>query len=267
MLAHMSDHNPYAPPSADVRDVSLTVSAMGEQFNPDGHNCPASSGWHWYGAAWRIFKARPLAWWAVLILAFGVFWVGSFIPLGGLLVSVLMPVLMAGVGSCVRSQLQSGRFEIGQVFDGFRQRTGPLLQAGLIYLLMGALGMGFMSLFSSTSVSAVYVGSMAERQAAMRALFSGGGIAMWGYFIFMSVAMSAILFAPYLIHEHSMSPQQAMVASFKACFKNVPATLVWMLGYVVWAIAASIPVFLGWLILLPVLCLTVYVAYRDIFYA
>jgi len=262
----MSDHNPYAPPSADVRDVSSTVPAGGEQFNPEGHNCPASAGWHWYGAAWRIFKVRPLAWWAVLILAFGVFWLGSLIPLGSLLASVFLPVLMAGMGSCARSQLQSGGFQISQVFDGFRHRSVPLFQAGLIYLLMGVLGMGFLSLFSSGSVSAVYVGSMAERQMAMRALFTGAGAAMWVYVIVMSVAMSAILFAPYLIFEHNMSAQQAMVASFKACFKNVPATLVWMLGYVVWAIAASIPVFLGWLVLVPVVLLTVYVAYRDIFY-
>lgn len=262
----MSDHNPYAPPSADVRDVSLTAPVTGEQFNPEGRNCPASSGWHWYGAAWRIFKQRPIAWWAVLVLTFGVFGVASMLPLGSLVAAVLMPALMAGMGSCARSQLQDGSFEIRQVFDGFRRQSGPLFQTGLIYLLIGVLSMGVMSLFSSTSLSSVYIGSMADRQLAMRAIFSGGGMAMWAYFIVVSLAMSAILFAPYLIHEHGMPPQQAMVASFKACFKNVPATLVWMLGYVVWAFLATLLVFLGWLVLLPVLCLTVYVAYREIFY-
>jgi len=126
--------------------------------------------------------------------------------------------------------------------------------------------LGFCPFFGSGGVGGVFVGGLAERRMAWRALFPGAGAAMWVYVIVMSVAMSAILFAPYLIFEHNMSAQQAMVASFKACFKNVPATLVWMLGYVVWAIAASIPVFLGWLVLVPVVLLTVYVAYRDIFY-
>lgn len=262
----MSDHNPYAPPSADVRDVALAIPAGSGRFNPEGRSCQASAGWHWYGAAWRIFKVRPIAWWAVLALTFGVFGVASWLPLGSLVASVLMPVLMAGMGSCARSQLQGGRFEIRQVFDGFRHQSGPLLQTGLIYLLIGVLGMGVLALFSSSSLSAVYIGSMAERQVAMRAIFTDAGMAMWLYIIVVSVAMSAILFAPYLIHEQGMSPKQAMLASFKACFKNVPATLVWMLGYVVWAFLATLLVFLGWLVLLPVLCLTVYVAYREIFY-
>jgi uncharacterized membrane protein len=41
--------------------------------------------------------------------------------------------------------------------------------------------------------------------------------------------------------------------------------LVYGVVYVVAAIVASIPFGLGWIVLLPVLMLTVYVSYRDIY--
>jgi hypothetical protein len=263
----MTDRNLYAPPSADVRDVSMTASVGEESFNPDGRSCPAGAGWRWYGAAWRIFKAQPLGWWLVLLLIFGLMGLASVLPLLGLLSTLLFPILIVGMGSCARSVLRGDRFEIRQVFDGFGPRRKVLMQAGAIYLLFSVLSMGVMALLSGGSLGAVYLGSMAERQAAMRGLFLGGGLAMWGYFIMGCLAMSAILFSPYLIQEQNLSAPQAMVMSFKACFKNIPATLVWMLSYIVWAVVATIPVGLGWLVLIPVLCLSSYVAYRDIFYA
>jgi hypothetical protein len=39
-----------------------------------------------------------------------------------------------------------------------------------------------------------------------------------------------------------------------------------VLSYLLWAVVATIPVGLGWLVLLPVVFLTSYVAYCDNFY-
>lgn len=262
----MTEHNHYAPPRTEVRDIPVGEPLDGDQFNPEGRTCQAGAGWRWYGVAWRLFKAQPFAWWGVLLMTFVLLVVVSMIPLLNLLTSIVFPIAMAGLGSCALSQMRDGRFEIGQVFDGLKRRPGALLMAGLLYLLVTMLSMGVVFLFSTASVTAMFLGSVAERSAAMQQVFSAGGLLVLGYFAAMAVAMSTILFAPYLIHERNVPVPQALLMSCKASFRNIPASLVWVLSYIFWAVVATIPLGLGWLALLPVLVITGYVGYRDIFY-
>ena len=58
----------------------------------------------------------------------------------------------------------------------------------------------------------------------------------------------------------------ALKASFSACLKTILPFLVWSVMVLVLAIPASIPLFLGWLLLGPVLVVSIYTGYRDIFY-
>lgn len=262
----MTEHNHYAPPRAEVRDLPRGNLLEGDHFNPEGRSCAAGDGWRWYGVAWRLFKAQPFAWWGVLLVTFGVLMLLSMIPLLNLVVSVAFPVAVAGAGSCARSLIRDGRFEISQVFDGLKRRPGALLLAGLVYMLFSLIGMGLLALFSTGSAGAFFMGSVGERQMAMQQVFAAGGIAVLVYIAILSLAMSAILFTPYLIQEQDVSVPQAMLMSLKACFKNILASLVWGLSYIFWGILATIPIGLGWLVLLPVLFITAYVAYRDIFY-
>lgn len=262
----MTEHNHYAPPRTEVRDMPIGQSLGGDHFNPEGRSCPPAAGWRWFGGAWRLFKAQPFAWWAVLLITFGALTLLSLVPLLNLLTSIAFPVAAAGLGACAHSLIKDGRFEIGQVFDGLKRRPGALLMSGLVYLVLLVVSMGVAFLFSTASLGSLFLGSVPERQLAMQQLFASGGLIMLVYLLLMATALSAILFAPYLIHEQNVSFQQAMLMSSKACFKNFGASLVWVLSYLFWAILATIPIGLGWLVLIPVLFLTGYVGYRDIFY-
>ena len=53
--------------------------------------------------------------------------------------------------------------------------------------------------------------------------------------------------------------------SFAASTKNIGPFLLWGLIYIIASIVASIPFALGWLVLGPVLMLTMYVSYKDVF--
>jgi uncharacterized membrane protein len=75
----------------------------------------------------------------------------------------------------------------------------------------------------------------------------------------------AIWFAPALVVLRNVAPVEAMKASFAACLKNTVPLLVYSVLYLVAAIVASIPFGLGWIVLMPVLMLTLYVSYKDIF--
>ncbi|WP_374591587.1 BPSS1780 family membrane protein [Aquabacterium sp.] len=263
----MDGHNPYSPPSAAVGTPSRPEAADNLRFNPEGRSVPAGQGWAWFKSAWQIFKAQPLMFWVALVVMFIAIAVVSMIPLVNLLTMVATPAVVAGFGVCARSVQRTGRFELGQVFDGFRTRLGTQLLAGLLYLLAMVVGIGVMAVaFGATGMFSMFTGGLRGQGAAAATMGAMGGLFFLVYFVVIMVVGSTITFAPYIIQETQLSAPQAMAASMKGAFKNVPAFLVGLLVYIVLAIVASIPLFLGWLVLFPVLFLTVFVAYSEIYF-
>ncbi len=262
----MDGHNPYAPPTVAVGDMRNTAP-VDASFNPEGRSVAAGQAWAWYKTGWQIFKQQPLMFWVALIAVGVVFIIVSLIPLVNLLVTIAMPAVVAGFGVCARSVQRNGSFELGQVFDGFRTRLGTQMLAGLLYLVALMIGIGVLAVaFGASGLFSMFVGGAAGGEAAAATLGSLGALFFLAYIVVIMVVASTITFTPYIIQETQLSAPQAMLASVKGSFKNIPAFLVGILLYIVLAIVASIPVFLGWLVLLPVLFLTVYAAYNDIFF-
>jgi uncharacterized membrane protein len=84
--------------------------------------------------------------------------------------------------------------------------------------------------------------------------------------LFIPVTM-AVWFAPALVALDNVEPVKALKWSFFACLKNMWPFLVYGLLMLVLGIVASIPFFLGWLLLGPVIIASVYTSYRDLFHA
>jgi uncharacterized membrane protein len=57
----------------------------------------------------------------------------------------------------------------------------------------------------------------------------------------------------------------AIRQSFSGCLTNIVVPIVFATLYLVSAIVASIPFGLGWIVLMPVLVLTMYTSYKDVF--
>ena len=77
--------------------------------------------------------------------------------------------------------------------------------------------------------------------------------------------MMAYWFAPPLIVLNGEEPIAAMKKSFRACWVNVGATLVYGLIWIGLAIVASIPFGLGWIVLAPVMAGSWYASWRETF--
>jgi len=58
---------------------------------------------------------------------------------------------------------------------------------------------------------------------------------------------------------------EALKASLSACWANLGALAVYGLLWIAFAIIASIPLGLGWLVLAPLMVLSTYAAYQDLF--
>ena len=76
----------------------------------------------------------------------------------------------------------------------------------------------------------------------------------------------AYLFAIPLIVLTDSDLMPALKTSFLACLKNVLPFLVWSLAMLVLGFVASIPLFLGLLLLAPVSMVSLYMSYRDVFH-
>jgi uncharacterized membrane protein len=62
-----------------------------------------------------------------------------------------------------------------------------------------------------------------------------------------------------------IAPLDAVKASLRAVLRNWLPFLVYGVIQIGLSIVASIPFALGWLLLMPVMLLTAYVSYRDVF--
>ena len=83
----------------------------------------------------------------------------------------------------------------------------------------------------------------------------------------MSIPITMVmLFATPLIVLADFEVGAALKTSFGACLKNLLPFFIWSLIAIVLAIIAAIPFFLGYLLLCPVMMVSLYVAYRDIFH-
>jgi hypothetical protein len=259
----MTVQNPYAPPSVNVADLEEHYSGE-ETLIPNGRTCPAGNGWGWIKEGYRIFKIAPLMFWVALLICMMIYIVMSIIPVVNIAASITMPLLVAGFGSCARSAVRDGSFEVGQIFDGCRHRLGTQLLCGLIYfalivaaVFVIALGFGASGLFTAMAGGKIDP-----------AMFDGPmmAVAIGAIVIVCTLIFSAFIFAPYLIHEHeNLSAPAAMMMSFKACFKNIASGLIFFLVMIPLSFGATILLGLGWLILIPVSYLAIYAAYRDIF--
>jgi uncharacterized membrane protein len=260
----MTTINPYAAPKAAVADETLVLS---NDFVPGGLGQPASHGWDWIAAAWTLFKRQPGLWigiWLLLMLmTFGV----ALIPfLGNFITMLVWPVLIAGIAIGCRALDEGRELELGHLFAGFQQRTGTLFAVGGLYLA-GVLALSLL-VFLVVGAGVFAVMSGGEADPAMMAAMGGIGVLL-GVLIVMALMLPLVMamwFAPMLVVFHDMGALDSMKMSFAGCLKNILPFLLFSAIFVALAIVATLPILLGWLVLGPVVSITVYTAYRDIFF-
>ncbi len=72
-------------------------------------------------------------------------------------------------------------------------------------------------------------------------------------------------FAPLLVFFNNMPPMQAVQVSIRGILKNIGPILVYYVTLALLAALATIPMFLGWFILMPLFFTSLYASYCGIF--
>lgn len=233
-----SGDNSFKAPEARVADAATAAG----NFIADGRSVAAGNGVNWISGGWELFKKAPGVWIGLTIVYIVVMMVLGMIPLVNLALSLLAPVFIGGIMLGCKALDDGEDLSVGHLFAGFSNNFGNLILVGVIYLV------GFIAIGLIVGViAAVGVGAAA---------MGGGKVALIPMLL-------AALIALLLFHE--LAPFVAMKASFFACIKNFLPFLLYGLVVLVLAIVATIPLGLGWLVLIPVLMASMYTGYRDMF--
>ena len=224
----------------------------------------AGRGVSWWTDAWALFMRNPGMWIVLGLLMLVIYIVLSIIPLlGSLAASLAAPVFVASWLRAAQKVEAGGNLEIGDLFSAFQgDKLVPLIVVGavvlvatvLFTLIVGALGFGAV-------VGAAGRGSATGVVAALGA----GVLALIVGLVFVFAVSTALWFAPALIVFRNLAPVDALKASIDASLKNIGPFVLFSIIYIVAAVVASIPFGLGWIVLVPVLLLTMSTSYRDVF--
>jgi uncharacterized membrane protein len=223
----------------------------------------ASRGAGWLGESFGFFRKAPMAWialcagWIIITLALIV------IPLiGGVIANFLQPVFFASFAITALRQAAGEPVMMGDLFLGFRRNVRSLVHLGAllliveiaIFALMAALGLPM----SGAGDQSITVGEYVELLRGKEWILAMG-------FVLTVAVKGALWFAPQLIALHDMSVGHAMRWSLYASLANIGVMLVYGVVLFVLFIAALIPWALGMFIFIPIMVISTYVGYREVF--
>ena len=83
--------------------------------------------------------------------------------------------------------------------------------------------------------------------------------------VLFSMLLMSMQFAPMLVIFDKMSPVDALKTSLRACLRNILPLSLYGAMMLLFMIFATMPMMLGWLLLLPVMISSMYAIYRNLF--
>ncbi len=227
-------------------------------------------GWQWIATAFALFRKNPLIWIILHLLMMLIgFALGMLPVIGPSLFYLLTPLFLGGL-MCAAKDLESGKkIEIAHLFRGFHHNTSNLIAVGGVYMIGELVISGLMKYLGGAELAAVMEAGIegidpasVTPEVASRMLM----VMMVGLTLFVPLIM-ATWFSPTRVMLDNQQPFAAMGESVRACLRNMPAFLIYGAWSVLLLIAALMPFGIGLALWIPVMVLSTYTSYRDVFAA
>ncbi|MEW5771336.1 MAG: BPSS1780 family membrane protein [Pseudomonadota bacterium] len=231
---------------------------------------PAAQGLAWIKQGWSLFMQAPVPWAGMTALVFLVLMGLGVLPfLGGLLVHVLSPFVVAGFLAASRAGLAGEPVTFLYLGAGFQQARNGLFVIGLAYMLATLLVFRAVAFFTGGDLDQLmaqlqnpHALSPEEAEALVRQVMPTLAL---GSLLLVPLLM-ATWFSPALVLFEGFAPGKAVWWSLWACGVNwrplfVYSSLLALAGMA----AVVIPFGLGLLVFIPLTLTSTYMAYRDIF--
>ena len=220
----------------------------------------------WWADAVLILWRHPLRWLAlgvVVMLALGGL---AWLPWVGVLASAwLTPVLLGGWVRLAHDARAGTAPGLRGLFAGFSTphrrplaTLGAALAGSTLLVLLVSRGLGLDAL-------AAYVALDGPENALAQAQMGTRMLALLVLLTFSLFVSAALWFAPALVVLRGATPLAAALASLRAVRDNALTFLLFAVVQLLLAAAGSLPYHVGWVVMAPVMLLTTYVSYRDVF--
>ena len=226
-----------------------------------------AQGWTWIKQGYALFMKAPLLWMVLLLICILTVAGLSAVPvIGEPLVSLLLPVLLVGLMSGCRALELDEELELAHLFSGFQQQTSQLITLGGIALVGQYLIFGAMIMVGGSALVNILMSDqpVANPDVIVQAVAGAGMAILLGMALF-SILLMAMQFAPMLVYLNKLTPFAALKLSLRAFVLNIGAMTVYSAIFMLLGLIASIPKFLGWVVLLPLMFTSLYACYCDIF--
>jgi hypothetical protein len=227
----------------------------------------ARQGWEWIKQGYALFIKAPLLWIVLLFICMlAAVGISSVPVVGEPLVSLLTPAVLVGLMVGCRALSQDEELELAHLFSGFKQHTSQLVTLGGISLVTQFLILGLMMITGGATLVGILMSGQPQTDPnVMMQALAGASFAVLIGVVLFSLLMMAMQFAPMLVFFRNVPPLQAMRLSLRAFLYNIGPMLVYGLTFLFLAVLASLPMFLGWVVLLPLVFTSLYASYSDIF--
>lgn len=231
---------------------------------------PAGAGWDWIAQAWALFKQQPLHWIGMVLMLFLIAVASAFAPIvGDLLYSLFSPVLVGGMMLAAARSANDERFAISSLFACFGgERMGRLIVIGALQIVATIVVVMLavvvvLVLFGSEFLQLASSGAEAEA-------FAQAGLKPVLLLVLIVTAlavplMMAFWFAPALVVLADCSAIDAIEHSFLGCLRNIVPFLIYGIMAMILTLLAAIPLGLGLLVMIPVIFITAFTGFADIF--
>lgn len=229
----------------------------------------AGQGWRWIAEGFALFKKNPPIWMVLFVMYFMILFGITMIPFLGVVVpNLLQPIFIAGLMMACRDLEKGQELEIRHLFAGFLHNTGQLLTIGVLMLIGGVIVAGLTMLAGGGAMlGSVAVNGMMGGEPPDVPLGATGSmmVAALVALALLTPLLMAYWFAPALVFFHDIPAPQAMMLSFRASLANLwPLTVFGTIAFFLMLIA-MIPIGLGMLVVMPLIMITIYTGYKDIF--
>jgi hypothetical protein len=238
-------------------------------------------GAQWLLEGWRLFRAAPLGWLAMVFAYWLLMTLVSVVPLVGVAAaSIMVPAFSVGFMAAARAAARKGPVELVLLFEGFRNHLRSQLILGVGYFSCLALVLVATALADGGALAGWM---LSARRPDDEVLHSDAFLAALGAAAALyTPVLMMFWFAPPLAAWHGTAPAKALFFSFFACLMNWRAFLAY--GAVTAVVALALPlavvsvvalaslgvpamslVFPLLIVLLPTLFASFYASYRDVF--
>lgn len=221
----------------------------------------------WLDLGWRSVRRQPLLWLAAMFVCATFATACKFVPIVRPLIVLVAPFVV-GALMVAQERVRIGRpASAGDICAALGRHHNALLSIGLASAAIVVVG--YVLLVAALNVSSVE--SMLTNGTHHVSITYGGTgvrgiVATLVAVPIFTIALASAWFAPALVVLRNVAPLEAMAASLHGAARNWKTTLIYVVAVAdAVLLAHRIPLFASALVLTPLMLMSIYGGYRDLF--